>query len=89
MPPRTPHARRIQGNESFYASTAWRKLRHLKIKMNPLCEECERLGKLTPGRVVDHITPINQGGASLALDNLQTLCDKCHNKKSGIESHTR
>jgi 5-methylcytosine-specific restriction endonuclease McrA len=32
--------------------------------------------------MVDHIKPINQGGSIWNKDNLQTLCNRCHNKKS-------
>ena len=35
--------------------------------------------------MVDHITPINNGGQKLDYSNLQALCNKCHNKKSASE----
>lgn len=84
--------REVQGgrridNQKFYQGTPWRKLRHLQLARFPLCAECERKGIFTPGRVADHIVPMSQGGAALSLDNLQTLCDRCHNVKSGQESH--
>ena len=72
---------RIERNK-FYQSTAWRRLRGMFIKRNPLCVECESIGQ-----VVDHIVPIKSGGDSLAWDNLQTMCHRCHNVKSGRESH--
>lgn len=53
----------------------------------PLCAECNRQGRITPARVVDHITPINEGGERYDFSNLQGLCDKCHNRKSGREAH--
>lgn len=65
----------------FYSSAQWRKLRSLKLSLNPLCEECERHNLITPGQVVDHIIPIEDGGAPLDLTNLQTLCALCHNRK--------
>ena len=40
-----------------------------------------------PGRVVDHITPIRFGGGKLDPDNLQTMCDTCHNIKSNAERY--
>ncbi|WP_295941636.1 HNH endonuclease signature motif containing protein [uncultured Alistipes sp.] len=55
----------------------------------PLCEECQRRGITTLAQVVDHIVPINRGGAKLDMANLQSLCHPCHNRKSGLESHTR
>lgn len=69
-------------NTEFYQSTAWRKLRALKLEQEPMCEECLKEGRLIPARMVDHIVPINKGGASLDIDNLQSLCNVCHARKS-------
>ena len=73
------------GNDPFYHSPAWRKLRAWHIAREPLCRECKAKGKVTQGQVVDHIQPRSQGGASLDPDNLQTLCHKCHNRKRAKE----
>jgi 5-methylcytosine-specific restriction endonuclease McrA len=40
-----------------------------------------------PARVVDHIRPVRRGGAFWDIHNLQTMCESCHNSKSGKESH--
>lgn len=69
-------------NTEFYRSTAWRKLRAVKLEQKPMCEECLKAGRLTPARMVDHIVPINKGGARLDLGNLQSLCNACHARKS-------
>jgi len=37
----------------------------------------------------DHIVPIWKGGDDLDLNNLQTLCEKCHRKKTKDESAER
>jgi len=37
--------------------------------------------------VVDHITPVRLGGDFWQTDNHQALCHRCHNSKSGRESH--
>lgn len=87
MPEVKPQEGRKEKNNKFYTSTRWRSLRAMKLAQNPLCECCEKNGLLTPGRVVDHIIPINQGGAPLLISNLQTMCDKCHNIKSAKERH--
>ena len=76
-------------NTKFYHSTAWRKLRNLKLEQCPFCEESQRRVITTLAQVVDHIIPINRGGAKLDMANLQSLCHPCHNRKSGIESHSR
>lgn len=77
-----PHEGYRHHNSRFYQSTAWRKLRAVKLEQQPMCEECERNGKITPAQMVDHIVPINRGGASLDIENLQSLCNACHNRKS-------
>ena len=38
------------------------------------------------GQVIDHILSIKDGGDPLEWDNLQTMCHRCHNVKSGKES---
>lgn len=89
MAERKPQEGRKYSNTKFYQSTAWRKLRKVKLEQDPLCEECLKKGIHTPAKVADHIVPINQGGAALDIANLQSLCDRCHNVKSAKESHTR
>ena len=86
-PRHTPFAG-ISRDNSFYQSMAWRDARNRHIRLEPLCRICKRAGK-----VVDHIQPINAAGAydtqggvygdPLAESNLQTLCERCHNSKSG------
>ncbi len=78
---------RLHPNTKFYQSKAWRDLRAVKLEQSPLCEECARHGITTLAQVVDHIVPINKGGARLDMDNLQSLCHPCHNRKSGQEAH--
>jgi 5-methylcytosine-specific restriction protein A len=59
---------------------AWRKIRAAYIAAHPLCEQCQRAGRLTPAREVHHILPLAQGGTHEA-GNLMSLCTACH---SGI-----
>lgn len=56
---------------------------------HPLCEQCERDGKSTPAELVDHIVELIDGGDSMAEDNLQALCRKCHAKKTRREEQKR
>lgn len=67
----------------IYSTSRWQRLREYKKKLNPLCEECARHGRLTPMVLVDHIVPIEEGGAIFDMENLQSLCAACHNKKHG------
>lgn len=89
MTERKPQEGRKHSNTKFYQSTAWRKLRAVKLKQQPLCEECLSKGIHTSAKVADHIVPINRGGVALNIENLQSLCDRCHNVKSAKEGHTR
>ena len=69
---------------NFYHSAAWIKLRSIKIKKNPLCEECYKHGHLKKASIVDHILPAREYPSNrLDIDNLQSLCAACHNKKHG------
>ena len=87
QPERKPQEGRKAPNDKFYQSTEWRKPRDMNIKAQPLCEECDRRGVYSLSRGGDHIVPINQGGAPLDMDNLKSICNTCHNRKSGKEAH--
>ena len=56
---------------------AWKRIRDRYIKAHPLCEECQKQGKLTPAEEVHHILPLSRGGTN-AEDNLMALCHSCH-----------
>lgn len=71
--------------ERFYNSTEWIALRNWKRNHAPLCEECKRLGITKRMYIVDHITPISEGGAKLDPANLQSLCNECHQRKRARE----
>lgn len=67
-------------------TSRWRKLRGSFIAQNPLCAECQRMGKIKPATDVDHIIP-HRGDEKLFYDwaNLQALCHKCHSRKTAKE----
>lgn len=71
-------------SRKFYNTHEWRKLRKLKLAMNPLCEHCQHEGKLVAAVVVDHIVPIKEGGAMLDIENLQSLC-RYHDDVKGLK----
>lgn len=72
-----------KSNYSFYNSRAWRKAAKLHKAKNPLCIECKKEDIITPVQITDHITPVDKGGDKWNENNLQSLCHKHHNKKSG------
>ena len=73
-------------NTEFYNSWHWRKKAKAFRIGNPLCVECVKKDQTVVAKVVDHVKPINAGGARLDDNNLQSLCESCHNRKSAAES---
>jgi hypothetical protein len=67
---------------SFYKSSGWKRCRDSYYKhCFGLCERCP-----SPGRIVHHkeyITPHNINDPNITLDfnNLELLCQDCHNKE--------
>ena len=75
----------------LYKTGAWKKLRAKKLKAHPLCELClnDSFGaEQTRATIADHIKP-HKGDHVLffSYKNLQSLCKKCHNRKSRRERY--
>ena len=70
--------------KAFYKSGAWQKCRAAYIQsVFGLCERCQR-----PGDILHHkelLTPqnINDPNVTLTWENLQYLCQECHNREHG------
>jgi 5-methylcytosine-specific restriction protein A len=62
----------------------WTAIRKRKLSVNPLCERCEKEGRVTLAEEIDHIVPIDQGGSD-EDSNLMSLCVDCHYKKTQSE----
>ena len=73
----------------FYGTSQWKKVREQYINQHPLCEHCEKRGYVVEGKEVDHIVEIEDGGDKTNPDNLQTLCIRCHRKKTADEKRRR
>lgn len=69
------------GNK-LYHTARWRKLRVIVLNEEPICKQCDD----SPSTLVDHKIPWRLGGSFWDRDNLQGLCIRCHNSKSGSES---
>ena len=82
-PTKKPFEGIARDNYPFYNSRRWRSIAKNHKKNNPLCIQCLQEGKTTPVDVTDHITSIDDGGHKTDLNNLQSLCHSCHNKKTG------
>lgn len=82
--------------KGFYNSSAWIKCRegYIKSTHDGLCERCKTKNRIKPGKIVHHIkeiTPlnINDTGITLNWDNLEYVCQDCHNlEHHGAEDRT-
>ena len=81
------HRRDPRSNKRY--GRAWKRIRDKYISSHPLCESCQKAGRLTPAAEVHHKLPLTQGGTHQA-DNLMSLCHSCHMKIHGeSKSHHR
>lgn len=71
--------------EFNYQGRKWRNMSQQHRINNPLCAHCQKQGLTVPATVTDHIKPISQGGDAWDINNFQSLCESCHNKKSRSE----
>jgi 5-methylcytosine-specific restriction protein A len=77
--------RSFQGGGELYNLQRWRRLRKMYLRRHPLCADpYGRHGEV--GEIateVDHVVPWSTD-ANLAFDssNLQSLCKRCHARKS-------
>lgn len=69
--------------------TTWQRLRLAVLADEPLCRRCRAEGRVTGAEVVDHITPIVDGGDRLDRANLQPLCVPCHAIKTASDVRKR
>lgn len=68
-------------------SARWREVRMEKVAANPLCEECLKVGVVTPVQCVHHLTEIESAKTdaeawdlATSFNNLQSLCFEHHRK---------
>jgi 5-methylcytosine-specific restriction endonuclease McrA len=81
------HARQVNRathpNKHIYGSKRWLMLRRRVLFEQPICAcGCGRLAE-----DVDHITPIERGGAPFERANVQALTHSCHSRKTREEQH--
>lgn len=69
-------------HHTLYVSKRWQKIRRMVLLREPFCRSCMKRGRLVPAVQVDHIVPLEDGGATYDESNLQPLCRSCHSAKS-------
>ena len=90
---RVVQGRRLHDNSKFYNARKWRKVSKAYKSANPLCEcnECKVSGLVKEGHVADHIRGLqfllDAGLDPYSSNELQTMNNSCHNKKSGRDAH--
>ena len=69
--------------DMMYRTSRWQTVRSMVISRdNGLCQECKRRGVITRGRVVHHIVEAREDiNLFWELDNLEVICDSCHNRE--------
>jgi len=69
--------------ERFYHTTAWRKTRKIVLRRDNFeCQECKRQGKYSKATTVHHKKHLkDRPDLALDLNNLESLCNPCHNKE--------
>lgn len=73
--------------QRFYQSSTWRKIRAVVLKRdNYTCQKC---GKYSKKRLLVHHVESYRFGKNNSLDNLTTLCKKCHGKMHCPPGHQR
>lgn len=85
-----PRMRRttVTKERAHYTSADWRAKRLRILRRDAfVCRWCERVAYGQAAHV-DHIVPLEEGGSDTD-DNLQTLCQACHGRKTREEQKRR
>ena len=69
-------------------TTAWERIRAVKLAQDPHCEYCLERGECHPAEDVDHVVPLSEGGTH-ALTNLKSTCRRAHNAKTRADARRR
>jgi 5-methylcytosine-specific restriction protein A len=72
----------IKQRQKIYQSRRWQKLRIVKLMEHPLCEICEKELATEVHHIQSFMGHPKEEMLRLAYNynNLQSLCDTCHNK---------
>jgi 5-methylcytosine-specific restriction enzyme A len=67
----------------------WNKVRLAYLRKNPLCEECQKNGLVVPAVLVHHRKELKDGGDRLNPENLESVCNACHERIHGPQRWVR
>ena len=93
--PRNTMKEYTEAAKQFYKSQAWTKCREAYIKsVGGLCERCLAKGLIVPGYIVHHKCYLNSDNITdpsitLNFDNLEFVCQSCHNAIHFKEEHKK
>lgn len=82
-------------NHSFYNSRTWQRTQQAYMKrVNGICERCLANGFIEPAKIVHHKIHLNEDNVKIpeiayGFDNLEALCQDCHNKEHFGENTRR
>lgn len=80
-PRRRHYTREQRDTHKLYCTAAWRKVRAEALDRDGhLCQHCNAAHDL----VVHHLVEVSTGIDPLDLDNLQTLCRRCHGRTHAV-----
>jgi 5-methylcytosine-specific restriction protein A len=60
-------------------------MRERVLREEPLCQPCDRAGRVTASAIADHIVPKAEGGSD-DRENYQGICHPCHVAKTAREA---
>lgn len=63
-------------------TSRWKRVRLIVLREHPICERCGRDYSME----VNHIVPLERGGAEYDQDNLEALCVACHRKVTAAQA---
>lgn len=67
---------------TFYLSKAWKDTAAAyMLSVNHICERCEEPAKIVHHKIYLTRNNINNPDIALSWDNLEALCQDCHNKE--------
>lgn len=73
--------------DQIYRSDKWGAFRAMvAAQAMPVCVHC---GSTGPRMTLDHIVEIKDGGEPFSRDNVQWLCQPCHNVKTAAQRNLR